>query len=358
MTSSSSSSNLKTNCKDHESSIGDDYEDNQDNEQQEHHEDSLARRENRAVARLRVVAACVMIIVAVSVCIGVYIMSTAAEKADFEQDFAELGQKIVDSFGFTLQQRLGVVNNFGMSLTSYASQQKVNNVTSWPFVTLPDYAYRAGNSAQLADLMSLAAVCFVADDQREEWEHYASTHQDWMFEGMALRGEGDAVEPISETLIAPLHGGGGMGLDTTTGPYAAHWQAYPATPKVLINLNMYAHPHYTKPVHLLRGTGKPVFPPSYDFIDPVQRAKDPRRPMIQSFIEVYESVNNAGVKYEEDAILALMYPGKYEKHLKREQPLLGRISRDFFLNVILISSLFKCSIDSTTRIPIARPWDF
>jgi len=60
---------------------------------------------------------------------------------------------------------------------------------SWPFVTIPDFDVRAGKVKEAANGFIINTYAYVLDEQREEWENYTSTHNQWVEEAIQIQAE-------------------------------------------------------------------------------------------------------------------------------------------------------------------------
>ncbi len=260
----------------------------------------FAKTENNAVWWLRGFVVLLLTCVALAVCLSVYYVGTASEKDDFEQDFGDLGDKLVESFGLTIRQRFGIVENFALDLTSFANNDANS---SWPFVTLPDYERRAGSAARLADLTTLHLIVRVETEDRTAWDAYSNLNQGWYAEGFAVQ-QGIPVEeveavPISPTIIMP--GPEGFMPDPGPGPFFPLWQMFPVIPVPLSNINtMKGTP---KPIGAVLESGKPVIRESV-----VLAEDDPYYQVYGMFLRTYEKY---GTKYEFDPASSLFFPGKF-----------------------------------------------
>lgn len=91
---------------------------------------NLAKRETRAVALLRATLVLVLILCAAALSLVVYRYTSNEETSEFEKDFQAHGAKLIDAAERNLERQLSALNNFGTTLTSYASDTNA----SWPFV--------------------------------------------------------------------------------------------------------------------------------------------------------------------------------------------------------------------------------
>ena len=179
--------------------------------------------------------ALVLLCVALAVCLVVYFFVRNAEKDDFENDFADVGDKLVESFELTLQQRMKVIEGFSLAVTSYALHHPN---TTWPMVTLPDYEQRARNVAQLAYLFSINLLPLVKDENRVEWEHYSRQNGAWVAEGLAFQ-QGVQVDQVSAPPINPAimaFVDGKFGPNPHPGPYLPLWTQYPSITLPMTNI--------------------------------------------------------------------------------------------------------------------------
>jgi hypothetical protein len=283
---------------------GENHNDHSEHEHEPTEEAKLefAKEENNAVWYLRFFVFLLLACVALAVCLSVYYVGTASEKEDFEQDFEDLGDKLVESFGLTIRQRFGIVENFALDLTSFVNNDANN---SWPFVTLPDYERRAGNTARLADLTTLHMIVRVETEQRTAWDAYSNLNQGWFAEGFAIQ-QGIPVEdveapPIAPTIIMPTPEGE-IVPDPGPGPFFPIWQTFPVIPVPLSNYNtLKVTP---KPMTAVLESGKPVVRETVV----IAGEDDPSYQLYEMFLETYESY---GTKYEFDPASSLFFPGKF-----------------------------------------------
>ncbi|CAB9514588.1 unknown protein [Seminavis robusta] len=64
----------------------------------------VAKKEDRWVFWLRILTTLVLLAVAVTVCVVVYLEGRKSETKSFEQDFSDLGEKMVQSFEAKVEQ--------------------------------------------------------------------------------------------------------------------------------------------------------------------------------------------------------------------------------------------------------------
>jgi hypothetical protein len=174
----------------------------------------LAKKENRAVWYLRFTVFLLMGAVALAVCLTVFFGAKNSEQSDFEEDFADMSQKLVESFQVSFSQRLGIYEDFSYEITSYT----LDTNTSWPLVALPDFERRAGRTARLANMLSIIILPLVEAQVREEWENFANASFGWKAEGIALQ-QGVPVEDVEVPPLTPfIYQNGPDGREPAGGP--------------------------------------------------------------------------------------------------------------------------------------------
>lgn len=199
----------------------------------------VATDENRWVWYMRMLTTLVLVGVAVVVCTIVYVEGRNSEKNDFENDFAELGEKLVTSLGSTVQTRLGIVENFVMSLTSYVHHTE--NI-SWPFVTPPDFEKQGASVATLAQAAILSLWPRVRQSQLMQWNMYSNANQGWLREDLAHR----MGLPLEQTFVRPIWpvlinaSAVPPGPAANASQYFPVWLRAPAVNNSAVNTDMYS----------------------------------------------------------------------------------------------------------------------
>ena len=215
----------------------------------------LFRKETRAVFHLRLVFVFILIAVAVTICVVTYYETRNYEIKEFQTFFNDQATRVVNAFGISAQARVGAIEAFGTSVTSFA---KSSNST-WPNVTLPDFQRRGSPVVTQAEVMSLVMVVLVTKEQRNGWEAYSVANQGWLAQGLAIEAAAAAAAATSSgrrlannnilpnPLAIPDQIFRVQGLLPTiengTGPYLPVWQFAPAirAPN-LVNFNLLSHP--------------------------------------------------------------------------------------------------------------------
>jgi hypothetical protein len=231
---------------------------------------TLARHENKAVGMLRVIVFLVLSIAAAIVAMGVYRYTANDQQSNFETDFDANAARLLESFHESVERKLEAVDALAVTVTSHAME----SASTWPNVTLPDFAVRAANTRILADCVVVNFYPLVTDETRKGWEAYeiqtrhvydAEFAQDQMQQalqdarfnrtadaptgGRHLQQAAQPVEldmfglPLSNLITNMQPDGSMMAAPQDSGPYLPVWQTSPLVPlKSVLNFNALSHP--------------------------------------------------------------------------------------------------------------------
>lgn len=192
------------------------------------------KRESRQVVGIKSLFVIVLLLSAAGA-LGVHFYIKDRETNEFEAHFYDDATKVMAAVGDTLEFSLQSADAFVASIVSMA---QVTN-QEWPFVTVPNWAARAGKIRSLTGAMFLNIYPLVEDHQREAWENYTSYNNDWVYETQ----EAQESDPTYEgnTSVADwyenwdvIHGydefykdnAGEFGTNRS-GPYLPYWQVTP-----------------------------------------------------------------------------------------------------------------------------------
>jgi Adenylate and Guanylate cyclase catalytic domain len=242
---------------------------------------TLARQENKAVRLLRVLVFVVLSSTAATVAMGVHRYSSNDQHSNFSTDFDAHAAKLLESFHDSVERKLEAVDALAVTVTSHAIQSG----STWPNVTLPDFAVRVANTRILADAVVVNFYPLVTDDTRAGWEAYYKANryrydiefeqdqrqqalQDARFnttttledvddddgsQGGAtrqlLQQQPAVIEfdmlglPISNSIFNLQEDGFTLPAPANSGPYLPVWQVSPVVPmQSLLNFNALSHP--------------------------------------------------------------------------------------------------------------------
>ena len=258
----------------------------------------VAKQEERWVWVLRALTAFVLVAVALTVCLGVYFEGRRREKANFENDFANLGEKLVSSFENTVSQRFGLVDTFTNDITSYAKGR-------WPFVTPPDYDYKAEKVAALGTFMDIVLIPIVQKEDYFEWDEYVQNTQEWKKEGLSHETgipQDQVVAMPSFPNMINVHNPNGptpANQINEEGPYYPIWVSYPIRngTRVRENLDLGGDWEHRGPMENTVATGLPTFEGISDYIE---KEKDLRYEVLKK---------NRNIDYQDDSHTMAFFPG-------------------------------------------------
>lgn len=278
-----------------------------------HNEQALVNgQSNSIVWCLRILLFVLLGSLASGVCYTVYRQSRDKELLKFEEDFSHLADKLLQSFSSTLSQRMGSVDHFARDMISLVDHDP--NM-QWPFVTLPDFEYRAASTCRLADLVNLVLAVRVETEERKAWEEYSVENQGWRQEGLMIqqrekhRATGNFttwnlleadVENISTVITRPGSRLTGPVNETRDGPYLVAWQTFPVITKALANMNFYNNSRHPSVSSVIEN-GLPALPQSHDFWG--VNETNGRRRDFNLFLEHYE-----GLEYDGSPVVHFYYP--------------------------------------------------
>ncbi|CAB9530583.1 Receptor-type guanylate cyclase gcy [Seminavis robusta] len=264
----------------------------------------VAKKEDRWVFWLRILTTLVLLAVAVTVCVVVYLEGRKSETKSFEQDFSDLGEKMVQSFEAKVEQRFGVIDAFAESVTSDANH-------SFPYVTPPNYAFRAETAATLAQLFFIIFIPIVQKEQLETWNQYVQQNeQQWRVEGWAqVIGANPEDVNVTDVGFYPMppqmmnfHNPNGPGPVQKVTPdhtlFYPVWCTWPLNPSSAANVDMYGDVDHRVTIDTTLETGKPTFEVSHDYLDE-ETEKDGRYGLLKS---------NRNFDYQDDPHALAWFP--------------------------------------------------
>lgn len=165
----------------HSASYGTDFVEEEAGEMKQ--EETLAENETKAVGRLKLVVLFILMLSAIGVALSVYFYVRNSELEEFEDSFNGDAVKVLASLGANVDFTMEAIDSFAANVLSYA---RGTNQT-WPYVTIPDFAVRSGKLLSLSSAFYVNTYPFVTGEQREEWEAYAATHNQWIDESLDIQ---------------------------------------------------------------------------------------------------------------------------------------------------------------------------
>jgi class 3 adenylate cyclase len=240
----------------------------------------IANKETKHVAYIRAIVLAVLVGVTTSVSTVVFLYSRDAEQDAFENQFADLANKITSGFIYGAERRIEAINSLSNEITSYALAKN----SEWPNVALPDFERRAKFILDLSDVLSIIFLPIVTKDARESWETFSVENQGWLREGLDVQGipeddyDQERIEIVEETwgaspnFLIPTEiikvAGTGIADENGPGPYMPWWQFAPALPlPTLVNYNTMSHPTRQTQLEAITETKQRLCTKAWDYSD-------------------------------------------------------------------------------------------
>ena len=173
-----------------------------------------------------------------------YIFLDDNETQKFEDEFYEISSKVVDVFHQSFESKLLASSSLATALTAYVEHSSSAEGSSWPRVSFPNFERRTAGTRRLASASAVWFSPLVDDDNRDEWEQYASDNQDMLqsnfsdpFDPSNPFVTDDSSSSVSspyvpvewnvEDGIYLISQEKAVGQEQDTGPYAPIWQSAP-----------------------------------------------------------------------------------------------------------------------------------
>ena len=189
-------------------------------------ENAAAEMESKIVARWRLVVLGVLVISTIVVALTTYLYLDRSERTEFTTNFEQDSAKILVSIGNQIARSVRAADILAVGLHLYA---KSSNST-WPFVTMPDFAIDASKIRSTCDVFYVAVYPFVESSQKEQWEKYAAENAGWVQEGIEIQSKDDTYHgPIPSDYDVPyyIHDDERRERVAKDGPFLPAWQAQP-----------------------------------------------------------------------------------------------------------------------------------
>jgi hypothetical protein len=138
--------------------------------------ESIGASATRTLVKLKIAVLLFMVATAVGVSVLVYKHISQVEQDALEEQFGECASNVFHEVGEGLNQALGALDAFVVNLVSFARYSN----SSWPYVTLPDYAARIASIHAFSQAVLVSQYHFVSTEQRVTWEKYTGDNDGWM----------------------------------------------------------------------------------------------------------------------------------------------------------------------------------
>lgn len=206
----------------------------------------IAKAENKAVFRSRLLMVTFLAICTVTVAILVYRDTSNGENEQLKTDFEDLSSKTIESLGSRLEASVGAIDAFVVSIVSYAKTTGME----WPYVTTPDFGVRASKVLAVANSIVLMQIQLVPAEQEEEWNAYSLREGPaWIDANIATQNEDPGYHGID--VDSYVTSGVWLTPPNSDGILRPIWQTYPTIPIYgfsPMNLDASIVPNYNKSI--------------------------------------------------------------------------------------------------------------
>jgi hypothetical protein len=129
----------------------------------------LSKGETKSLVQLKLGALIVLIVTAAGIAISVFFFMSAAEQQEFNQEFYNEANKVLESVGTSTSRSLGILDSYAVVASSYTNFGN----RSFPNITIPNFAIRAAKYRSACGGIIFSHLPIVTADKRVAWEAYA-----------------------------------------------------------------------------------------------------------------------------------------------------------------------------------------
>ena len=148
----------------------------------------LAQKETRQIGWLKITALVAFVLATCFASVYIYLATKQSEQSQFQEAYSEQAFQVIDQFASNLLHTIGILDQFSVTISSLAAFTN----TTWPFLTLPDFALRVAsiqNLAKHANGVNFSPL--VSQLQRQAWESYClRLAQGWVSAGLSQEQNG------------------------------------------------------------------------------------------------------------------------------------------------------------------------
>ncbi len=214
--------------------------------------DIIAQRAGKTVLCLKFVVLFILVGAAAIVGASVFLTTSNGEQEAFVRAFDNNAIKVLDTFKFNVEQKLGALDKFSIDMTSLA----VDTGATFPNFALPDFAYSASSITSLANAVSIMYLPVVTKEDRSGWEAYSVANAQWVQEGEEF------LQSMSARALTSLNFESGFSdkiytiengeavVDQNAPPFLPIWQHFPSIPGI-INYNLLWDDRYREDIEAL-----------------------------------------------------------------------------------------------------------
>lgn len=194
---------------------------------------AIARGEEKAVLRIRLVIVTFLTACTIGVACLVYFNTRNNEIQEFEEEFFGFSSKVLESYERALDEAFAALDSFAVSSVSLASAMNM----SWPFVTIPNIGARLSKVRGTTGAVVINLVPHIQPSQKDEWNEYSLNHGPaWVDDNLKLQ----RADPVFDGIhlehyeVSPIWSDKEVPLDHTHYPT---WQGYPSASTFIPEFN-------------------------------------------------------------------------------------------------------------------------
>ena len=148
-----------------------------EDEEEDEGKEQFAKKENKAVLRLRLLVFDFLIVATIAISLIVYFTTTGAERNEYENQYESASQSVIQAFHDIASDNLAAAAGMGLDIAVHGEESS----TGWPYVTLSRFQERTATPMSQSGALYLQVNPMVSLDNRQEWEQY-TTGEDaqWM----------------------------------------------------------------------------------------------------------------------------------------------------------------------------------
>lgn len=198
----------------------------------------IARAEDRAVIRIRLMVATFLTLCTVGVACLVFFNTKTREEHEFKESVSELSAKIFEAIGSGIANSLGAIDAYVVSLVTVT---QVSNMT-WPFITIPNSATGLAKLRSTTKATIVTIAPRLQTEWREQWNIFSLTQSGtWLQNNFKIQKEDPGFKGVhlDEYATSALYDLNGL-VSSNHSDHYPDWQAYPSasTSSPLFNFDL------------------------------------------------------------------------------------------------------------------------
>mmetsp|Transcript_45322 Transcript_45322/g.109736 ORF Transcript_45322/g.109736 Transcript_45322/m.109736 type:complete len:1123 (+) Transcript_45322:296-3664(+) len=192
-----------------------------------HSPPSMGHDETKAVKTLRLISIFFLFCV-IPIAIGVYLYTANAEDEEFENQYFEFANKVLESIGATLENSFGALDNLATSVVAAAHAAN----QTFPNIRVANFGIHAAKTLSLSRAKIIVMCPVVKGGQFEAWHNWTLQEgRTWVDETVNVqKTDPNYFGPIVEEYLTRDEIHTRNGATEAIGVHLPSWQAYPIVP--------------------------------------------------------------------------------------------------------------------------------